>query len=96
VTYTPVGGSGDTVTIQTDNNATTLTISRLEERLVYVVTIAANNSQGLGPAAVVRLPTMGRSCDVTTYHIRRIFILYGWIVKHNDYVKFNFSKILSN
>ena len=58
--YAPVGGSGDTVTVQTRNNATKLTIGGLGERLVYEVSIAAKNSQGTGPAIVTRLPTMGR------------------------------------
>ena len=59
--YTPVGGSGDTITVQTRNNATKLTISGLVERLVYEVSIAAKNSQGTGPAIVATIPTMGKS-----------------------------------
>ena len=59
VKYSPVGGS-DTVTVQTRNNATKLTISGLGEKLVYEVSIAAKNSQGTGPAIVARLPTQGR------------------------------------
>ena len=62
VKYTPVGRSGDTVTLRT-SNATMLIINGLEQKVVYEVSIAAITSQGIGPATVVRLPTMGKSCD---------------------------------
>ena len=75
VTYTPVGGSGDTITIHTRGNGTLLKITGLEEKLVYVVSIAANSSQGVGPAIVVRLPTMGKSCDATNYnHVTSVLL----------------------
>ena len=64
VKYTPGDGSVGTVTLRTGSNATTLIISGLQQRLVYEVSIAAINGQGIGPATVARLPTMGRSCDV--------------------------------
>ena len=61
VNYTLVGSSRDTVIVHTNSNATMIIISGLE---VYEVSIAAITSQGIGPATVVRLPTVGRSCDV--------------------------------
>ena len=60
VTYTPVGGSGGTVTLRTGSNATMLIINGLEQRVVYQVSVAAITSQGIGPATVGRLPTMGK------------------------------------
>ena len=63
VAYIPVGGSSGRVTLRTGSNATMLKISDLEPRLVYEVSIAAITSQGIGPAVVVRLPTMGKSCN---------------------------------
>ena len=64
VKYTPVGRSRDTVTLRTSSNATWLLINGLEQKLVYEVSVAAITSQGIGPATVARLPTMGRSCAV--------------------------------
>lgn len=64
VRYSPTGDGGDKVTVQTSNNATSLIISGLEQKLVYEVSIAAINSQGTGPAIVAKLPTMGRSCGL--------------------------------
>lgn len=64
VKYTPVGRGRGTVTLRTSSNATLLLINGLEQRVVYEVSIAAITSQGIGPATVARLPTMGKSCDV--------------------------------
>ena len=75
VKYTPVGRSGDTVTLRT-SNATMLIINGLEQKVVYEVSIAAITSQGIGPATVVRLPTMGNSCDVI-----KSFVYHIWAVK---------------
>ena len=64
VIYSPVRGSGVTTTIETGNNNTVITLTGLEYQLVYRVSIAANNSQGRGPAAIVNLPTLGMSCVI--------------------------------